>query len=298
MFGVGLALQPETAFLDLLDQVICTEADYYEVIPETLWWEDENGVLRDNSFFRRLESLCTERPKPIVGHGVGLSLSGVSKRDAQRRRNWWTKLVQDHQKLRFAWYTDHLGITAPDGMAAMLPLPPWQTPAAVTLLRKRLRRLQTIVPQVGIENSVFYFSIDDPLEEPRFLRNVLSLPGMYLLLDLHNVYTSAVNFHFDPREYLARLDLTQVIELHLSGGTISDGSWLPSGKQLRLDSHDDAVPEPVWDLLDFVLPKCTGLKGITLERMEGTVGEAEVPLIREELRRAKRALRTHWGWTG
>jgi hypothetical protein len=44
----------------------------------------------------------------------------------------------------------------------------------------------------------------------------------------------------------------------------------------------------VWKLLERVLPIVPNLRGVTLERMEGTVGQGDVPLLREELRRARR----------
>ena len=63
------------------------------------------------------------------------------------------------------------------------------------------------------------------------------------------------------------------------------------GRAGRLDGHDAAVPEEVWELLASVLPRCPNARGVTLERMEGTVGEADVPLLREELARARRIAR-------
>lgn len=288
--GLGLSLQPEAAFLDLLDEACRADVDYYEVSPETLWWEDERGALVENRYHQRLQRLVADTGKPVVGHGVGLSLGGAHRRDAARRRRWLRRLEQDHAVLGFRWYTDHLGVSAPAGRAATLPLPLWQTPWAAALVRRRLQALQRVVPLVGVENTVYYFTLGDPLDEPEFLRRALRGPGLHLLLDLHNVYTMAVNLGFDARAYIARLDLSQVIEIHLSGGCMSDGSWLPSGRSLRLDSHDGAVPEEVWALFAEVLPRCPGLRGVTLERMEGTVGPAEVPLLRAELRRARQLL--------
>jgi hypothetical protein len=81
-----------------------------------------------------------------------------------------------------------------------------------------------------------------------------------------------------------------VIELHLSGGSWSEPHWLPSRAVLRLDSHDGAVPEEVWQLFEEILPRCTQLRGVTLERMEGTIDEAAVPRIRSELARAREML--------
>ena len=51
-----------------------------------------------------------------------------------------------------------------------------------------------------------------------------------------------------------------------------------------------APAEAVWALLDAVLPRCPAVRGVTLERMEGTVTEADVPQVREELRRLRRAV--------
>jgi hypothetical protein len=60
---------------------------------------------------------------------------------------------------------------------------------------------------------------------------------------------------------------------------------------MRLDGHDDAVPEPVWRLFEDIAPRCPRLRGVTLERMEGTVtGAADVTVLREELKRARRVL--------
>ena len=290
VIGVGLALQPDDDFLGLLDEAIRRDVDFYEVTPETLWWEEDDGSLRGNSFFHRLVTLKKQTNKPVVGHGVGLSLSGQSRRDEARRKRWLSRIAEDHKSLQFAWYTDHLGISAPAGMAATLPLPVWQTESSARFLTRQLRRLQNIVPLVGVENSVFYFTPQDPLREPAFLKQALAEQGMHLLLDLHNVYTTAQNVGFDPVEYLQQIDFDLVIELHLSGGTMSDASWLPSGKSLRLDSHDDGIPDRVWELFDWVLPRCPKLKGVTLERMEGTVKPHDVPLIREELHRIKATL--------
>ena len=86
------------------------------------------------------------------------------------------------------------------------------------------------------------------------------------------------------------MPLDKVIEIHLAGGERSDPDWLDSGRTLHLDSHDHAVPEEVWTLFEDVLPRCPNLRGATLERMEGTVDDSDVPLLREELRRVRKTL--------
>jgi hypothetical protein len=224
-----------------------------------------------------------------VAHGVGFSVGSVAP-DPRRRRAWLERIAADAAEFGFEWYTDHLGATALAGDELILPLPLPMVSEMADVVRAALTELQSVVPDVGVENSAFYFHLGDPLEEPAFLRRALDAPRMHLLLDLHNLYTNALNAGFEAREYLARLPLERVIEVHLSGGADSDPAWLASGRTLRLDSHDHAIPEEVWSLFEEVLPRLANLRGVTVERMEGTVDEDDVPLLREELRRARRAL--------
>jgi hypothetical protein len=304
--AVGFTLQPEDAFLEAVEPLLRGPAvDYFELAPETTWRPAPragggDGVaparagelsLAPNGFHRRFAALGAATRKPFVAHGVGLSLGTAAPADAARRRAWLARVRRDHAVFRFRWYTDHLGASSLDGMALTLPLPLPPTARAAAVMRVRLRAMQAVVPDVGVENSVFYFQLGDPLGEPAFLRRVLRAPRTYLLLDLHNVYTMGLNFGFDPRDWLARADLTRVIEIHVSGGSPSDPRWLRSGRVMRLDGHDAAVPEEVWRLLAETAPRCPRLRGVTLERMEGTVGSADAPLLREELSRVRLVLR-------
>lgn len=290
MIPVGLTLQPDVVYLDLLHDVIRAEAEYVEVAPETLWRQAPSGALEPNGFHRAFRALREELGRPFVAHGVGLSLGGLAAADDARRAAWLERIAADHAAFDFAWYTDHLGVSAPGGLALALPLAVPMTDASVAAARRALAALGRIVPDVGVENSVFYYHLGDPLDEPAFLRRIVDGPGRHLLLDLHNVYTTARNAGFDPDAYLARLPLDDVIEIHLSGGSDSPAAWLPGGRSLRLDSHDTAVPEPVWALFDAIWPRCPNLRGVTLERMEDTVTVPDVAIVRDELRRARKAL--------
>src|SRR5262249_52420268 len=150
---------------------------------------------------------------------------------------------EDAATFEFAWYTEHLGATALAGRELALPLPLPMTGESAAVVRASLHELQALVPDVGVENSVFYFHLGDPLDEPAFLGECLDAPRMHLLLDLHNVYATALNAGFDPWGYVERLPLERVIEIHVSGGSDSGAAWLPSRAKVRLDSHDAAVPE-------------------------------------------------------
>jgi hypothetical protein len=287
MIPVGFTLQPDPEFLERCARII-GGADYWEVAPETLWRHRSDGRLEENGYHRRFAEL-PRRGHFFVAHGVGLSLGSGAAVDARRRRAWLARVRADHATFDFRWYTDHLGASSVDGLAMTLPLPLPMTAEAAAVVRRRLSQMQRAIGagDVGVENNVAYFLLGDALDEPRFLMDCVRARGCHLLLDLHNVYTMATNFGFDPADYLRRLDLRKVIEIHVSGGSESDPRWLPSGRVLRLDGHDGAVPELVWRMLEAVAPRCPNLRGVTLERMEGTVGDGDVPLLAAEMQRLR-----------
>jgi uncharacterized protein len=289
VIATGFNLPPDEESLERLFPLILEEPDLYEVAPETLW-RQRDGQLVANGFHRRFGELRARTGRPFVAHGVGLSVGGSTAADGPRRRAWLGRIAQDHAAFDFLWYTDHLGVSAPGGLALTLPLPLPFTPAAATGVARQLRALQAIVADVGFENTAHYFLLGDPLDEPAFIARCLGGPRTHLLLDLHNVHTMAVNLGFDAGVYLDRLPLDRVIELHVSGGSESSPRWLPSGRTMRLDSHDGAVPEEVWALLDRVVRRCPNLRAVVLERLERTAGDEDIPLLREELRRIRQVV--------
>lgn len=312
MIPVGLTLAPEAAFLELLEEVILTRIDYAEITPETTWRLDADGALVPNDFHDRFAALVARAGIFTVAHGVGLSLGGAALGGAasatrtdgaghgadgsrqDRRARWLERVHADQQVFGFRWYSEHLGATSVDDVDLVLPVPLPMTEVSVARVQARLAAMRTVVPRVGVENSAFYFLFGEPLDEADFLARIVDSPGCHLVLDLHNLHTLAVNFGADPLAYLARLPLERVIEIHISGGSDSDAGWL-GGAVMRLDSHDHAVPEAVWDLLAAALPRCPNLRGITLERIEGTVGPDDVPVLAAELARA-RAMGRARGW--
>jgi uncharacterized protein (UPF0276 family) len=283
---VGFALPPDEATLDVLAPLLLAEPDYYEVAPETLWMVDADGGWRPNGYHRAFERLRERTGKPFVAHGVGYSVGGLDPRDDARRRTWLERIAATHAAFDFRWYTDHLGATTLDGRALALPLPVPMLDEVADLVRERLAALARVVPDVGVENTAFPYVLGEPLDEPAFLARALDAPGMHLLLDLHNLHANALNLGFDAREWLARSPLERVIEIHLAGGRDSDPAWL-DGRVLRLDGHDAAIPEAVWALFEEVAPRCPALRGVTVERQEGTLEEGDVGALAEELRRAR-----------
>ena len=281
---VGFTLQPEAEFLERLAPVLA-QVDYFEVAPETTWFSRPGQPLEANGFARRFLELGELHGAFFVAHGVGWSMGSCDPADELRRARWLERLKLDQAQFEYRWYTDHLGATTLAGETVALPLPMPMTDAVADTVAGNLERLQAIVADVGVENTAQTFMLGDPLVEPAFLDRALAAPRHHLLLDLHNLVVTTANVGFDAHAWLDALDLSRVIEIHVAGGDVSDPAWLKSRRVFRLDSHAAAVPDAVWSLLEDVAPRCPNLRGITLERMEGTVSPGDVEGIDAEVSR-------------
>jgi hypothetical protein len=288
--GVGLPLYSDLEYLELARELIEDEADYFEVNPETLW-RPELGALVRNDYHALFQEIRQRSGKPFVAHGLAFSLGSPPDGDQDRTDAWMERLRDDQDIFRFEWLTEHLGWTQVDGLQATLPLPLPFHEESVRAVAARMRLLGSVVPSVGFENNADYFCLGDPAGWPDLINTLCRESSCGLLLDLHNLYTQCLNWKQDPAETLDRLDADAVLEIHLSGGSESDPGWLSSGRIFRLDSHDGPIPEPVWTLVERALPRCRNLRGVTVERLNGTFKAAEVPALRAELRRAKELFR-------
>jgi uncharacterized protein len=284
--GVGFCLHPDLEYLSLAREILEDDADFFEVNPETMWRMEEGSLVR-NDFHSLYRQIRERSGKPFVAHGLGFSLGTPLAGDERRTEAWLARLRDDQETFGFAWMSEHLGWTTAGGIQGVLPLPLPATAEAVAAVAARMRLLASVVPTVAFENNVGYFALGDPADEPELFNAICRAASCGLLLDLHNVHTQCRNFGLDPLEYIDRIDLERVLEIHLSGGSESDPAWLPSGRVLRLDTHDQPVPEPVWRLMEAVAPRCVNLRGIVLERLNGTFGPADLPALRQELRRAR-----------
>jgi uncharacterized protein (UPF0276 family) len=78
------------------------------------------------------------------------------------------------------------------------------------------------------------------MTEWEFLAAVATRADCGILLDVNNVYVSAVNHAFDADQYLAAMPPDRIGQIHLAGHT-DKGTHL-------LDTHDHPVCAEVWDL--------------------------------------------------
>jgi uncharacterized protein (UPF0276 family) len=287
--GVGVPLFPDYEYLELLREVIEDEADYFEINPETLWRKEERGLAR-NDFYPLFRQLRDRSRKPFVAHGLGFSLGTPVAEDRERTEAWLARLRDDQAEFRFPWISEHLGWQIGGGLQAVLPLPLPPTDEAVAVVAERMRLLSAVAGTSAFENNANYFELGGS-RDPEFFNAICRAAPCRLMLDLHNVHTQCLNLGHDANDYVDRIDLDTVVQIHVSGGSESEAEWLPSRRVFRLDSHDGPIPEEVWRLLERVRPRCRNLRGIVVERLNGTFGAADVPRMRDDVRRAKELLR-------
>jgi hypothetical protein len=260
--GVGM---PYLRDLPDAMETLISEVNFLELTPEALCHERSGGagpemVLRDPLFD---EFLSRSRGKPIVVHGVELSIASASGWNS----GYLDLLRQVAARCPFSWHSEHLSFLRVAGGGSGytgVPLPPPCTKEAMDLIAGRARLMQDLSGRPFLlENGVHFLpdlSLDGELDEIDLLNGVTEVSGCWLLLDLFNLYCNSLNHHFDPLSALRRLRLDRVMEIHLAGGANHDG--------YLMDSHSAVVPEPVWDLLAYVIPRTPNLRGVVYEILD------------------------------
>lgn len=131
-----------------------------------------------------------------------------------------------------------------------------------------LKRIQANVAQLKaltgkeilLENLPWYPWKTRPCytTDPLFFAEVLSLSGAHLLLDLSHAAVAAWHRGEEAWEYVSRMPLERVREIHLSG---------PRESEKGLRDYHRALREADYRLLERVLPRVPSLEVLTLEYM-------------------------------
>ncbi len=175
---------------------------------------------------------------PVVLHGVSLSIGATEPLDER----YLASLRRLVDRIEPPLVTDHLCWGRHGGRYVhdLWPLP--YTAEALAHVVDRVGRVQELLGRrIALENVSSYVAYrESTMAEWEFLTAVSERADCGILLDVNNVYVSAHNHGFDPRAYLAGLPGDRVVQIHLAGHE-DKGAYL-------LDSHDAAVPDPVWDL--------------------------------------------------
>jgi uncharacterized protein (UPF0276 family) len=203
--------------------------DWFEVISEN--FIDSQGRPR-----YVLEQIAERYP--VVMHGVSLSIGSTDPLNFE----YLGKLKKLAAQVQARWISDHLCWTGVLGRNThdLLPLP--MNEESLRHVVDRVRIVQDFLERpLVLENPSSYVTfVDSTMPECEFLSRMAEETDCGLLLDVNNVYVSSVNHEFDPVEYLHAIPHRRVVQCHLAGHA-------DCGTH-RVDTHDRAVLDPVWEL--------------------------------------------------
>ncbi|MDR3408261.1 MAG: DUF692 domain-containing protein [Methylovirgula sp.] len=193
-------------------------------------------------------------------HGVGLSIGGSGPLDSghlARLKELCDRYGPESFSEHLAWASHH-EIFFND----LLPLP--LNEASLARVVAHVDELQTTLQRrVLIENPASYLSFSGgTIAEPQFLAELAARTGCGLLLDVNNVYVSAVNLGFDPQTYLDAFPLGYVGEIHLAGHSAARDT---EGRAMLIDTHGAPIADPVFALYTRILAQ-TGPLPSLIER--------------------------------
>lgn len=206
--------------------------------PAVDWFEalSENYMVPGGKPLHYLDRIAERFP--VVLHGVSMSLGSVDPLNEDYLRR--LRALADRVQAR--WISDHLCWTGVGGRNThdLLPLP--FTEEALAHVAERVQRVQDFLGcRILVENVSSYVSYSESvLTEWDFLAALAERADCLLLLDVNNVYVSAYNHKFSPREYIESIPVGRVQQIHIAGHS-NYGDHI-------IDTHDHPVIDEVWAL--------------------------------------------------
>ena len=188
-----------------------------------------------------LRRICADYPLSV--HGVGLSIGGAGPLDRDHLLRL-KKLIGDYGP---AMFSEHLAWSSHDGVFLndLLPLP-YNSETLACVIGHINEVQHTLNTRMLLENPSTYVQFgSSDMSEVEFLRTVARRTGCGLLLDVNNVYVSAINHGFDARAYIDSFPMEFVGEIHLAGYAEDRDA---NAERFLIDAHGSPVADAVWGL--------------------------------------------------
>lgn len=224
--------------------------DWVEITPE-------NYMGKGGQFLDDMERVA--QFFPTASHGVSLSIGGADPLN----QAYLKELQALFDVIQPCWFSDHLCFSSVEGVYVndLFPLPRYDS--TVYHVADRIKHVQDVIQRPFlIENISFYLDhAEAQLSDAEFTARVLEEADCGLLLDVNNVYVNQCNHGWDGKEYIQSLPLERVVEIHMAGHRVVEGSVE------RIDTHAEPIEDTVYDLFEWVLRHTTcSPKAVLLER--------------------------------
>lgn len=221
--------------------------DFVEVAPEN--WMGIGGYWK-KQFQQVLETL------PLFAHGLSLSIGSPDPLDY----TFLKRIKQFLHEYQAVLYSEHLSYAKCDNahLYDLLPIP--FTDEAVTHVAKRIREVQDLLERrIAMEIVSYYSPVAPVLTELEFVQAVIAESDCDLLLDVNNVYVNGFNHQYDPYAFISALPLERVSYIHMAGHE-------QVAPDLIIDTHGEAIIDPVYDLFSYSMQLLNRDVPVLLER--------------------------------
>lgn len=245
--------------------------DFVEFAPEN--WMNIGGYWK-----KQIDNIAERYP--ILCHGLSLSIGSPDELDMNFLKH--LKLFLDRYKVEI--YSEHLSFAKCDNahLYDLLPVPFRED--AVKHVVQKIKQVQDYLERPFVmENVSYYTPVAAEMTEAEFISAIVAESGCRLLLDINNVYVNGFNHSYDTKEFISRLPLNKVAYIHMAGHEQVQ-------EDLIIDTHGEAICDPVFDLLDWTLQKIDPVP-VLLER------DFNIPEMRElrgEMDRLRAITTKHW----
>lgn len=242
---VGIGFRKDFA-ADLL-QSNAIQPAFIEVAPEN--WIGIGGYWK-KLFLQALEQY------PLFTHGLSLSIGSPDELDFSFLR----KIKDFLQETNAQLYSEHLSYSKCDNahLYDLLPIP--FTMDAVKHVAQRIRTVQDFLERkIAIEIVSYYTPVAPEMEEIDFINAILTDADCDLLLDVNNIYVNSFNHRYDAQAFIDRLPMERVRYIHMAGHE-------QVAEDLIIDTHGEAIIDPVYELFAYAMQKLNRDVPVLLER--------------------------------
>ena len=242
---VGIGFRKDFA-ADLL-QSNAIQPAFIEVAPEN--WIGIGG------YWKKLFRQALEQ-YPLFTHGLSLSIGSPDELDLVFLQKIKDFLRDTNAQL----YSEHLSYSKCDNahLYDLLPIP--FTMDAVKHVSQRIRTVQDFLERkIAIEIVSYYTPVAPEMEEIDFINAILANADCELLLDVNNIYVNSFNHRYDAQAFIDRLPLERVRYIHMAGHE-------QVAEDLIIDTHGEAIIDPVYELFAYAMQKLNRDVPVLLER--------------------------------
>jgi uncharacterized protein (UPF0276 family) len=244
-FMVGIGYRKDFAEEFLQSNLL--NPSFIEVAPEN--WIGVGGFWK-KKFQQALEKY------PLFTHGLSLSIGSPDELDIDFLKKVKTFLHETNARI----YSEHLSYSKCDNahLYDLLPIP--FTTDAVKHVGQRIKTVQEVLERkIAIEIVSYYTPVAPELSEIDFINSILEEADCDLLLDVNNVYVNGFNHQYDAKNFIDQLPMNRVSYIHMAGHQ-------QVSETLIIDTHGEAIIDPVYDLFEHTMKRLNRDVPVLLER--------------------------------